>query len=164
MSSQRHQGTRPRRIRRGGAARCHARPGWFRTDAQGMTLGELAIILVLVGIVSAMASPYLLQARNEYRFDHGAREVLRGLQRARFEAVRRNESVAFSQVDATHFSVDGLGQFEIPNGVRFVSGPATIQFASFGPVVGGVAAPLVLSDGRRTKEIVINLSGYASLE
>lgn len=149
-----------RRVR--GARR---RPGYGRrgTMSPGMTLGELAIILVIVGIVLSMATPYLLRARNDYTMDNAARDVLRGLQRARFEALRRNESVYFARLDATHYRIEGLGDFAIPGGLRFVSGPDTVRFASFGPVLGG-ASPIVLTDGQRDRTITINLSGYASLE
>lgn len=128
-----------------------------------MTLGELVMVVLLIGIIATMATPYLIEARARYRFEEGANEVLRGLQRARFEAIRRNATVDFTRVSPTRFQVEHVGEFEVPGGVEFSSGPTTIQFASFGPVIGGVVAPIVLSDGARTAEIVINLSGYASL-
>jgi type II secretory pathway pseudopilin PulG len=127
-----------------------------------MTLGELVIVVLLIGTIAGMATPYLIEARARYRFENGAREVLRGLQLARFEAVRRNQSIEFTRLTPTRFMVEGVGEFDIPGGVEFVSGPTSIQFASFGPILEAVA-PIVLSSGNRTAEIVINLSGYARL-
>ena len=163
MSSLRPKGTRPCSGGRCGRIARGAVPALRGRMRPGFTLGELAIVVALVGIVLSMATPYLLRARAEYTFDNGAREVLRGLQRARFEALRRNQSVYFARVDATHFEVEGIGDFELPSPLRFVSGPDTVRFASFGPVLGG-ADPIVLTDGAREKRILITLSGYASLE
>lgn len=66
---------------------------------RGVTLIELAIALVLLGLVLALAAPaYVTWAQNT-QARTAAEAVKNGLQLARTEALRRNKTVRFQLVD-----------------------------------------------------------------
>lgn len=62
----------------------------------GVTLIELIIGIVIVGIVLALAMPSYSTWIQNTRLRNGAESILNGLQLARAEAVRRNVNVCFT--------------------------------------------------------------------
>ncbi len=61
----------------------------------GVTLIELVITLVIIGIATTLAFPSYVQWIQNTRLRNGAESILNGLQLARAEAVRRNANVQF---------------------------------------------------------------------
>jgi type IV fimbrial biogenesis protein FimT len=68
----------------------------MRNQQNGVTLIELIIAVVIVGIVTALALPSYSNWIQNTRLRNGAESILNGLQLARAEAVRRNTNVQFT--------------------------------------------------------------------
>lgn len=64
-----------------------------RAIPAGFTLLELLVVIVIIGVVSAIAFPNFRVMIANNRLSAGANEVLAGLQSARMEALRRNTRV-----------------------------------------------------------------------
>lgn len=62
-------------------------------NSKGFTLIEIMITTVLIGIVAAMAAPYLDTAFQNQRFKSGNREVISTLRKARSQAIATKEPV-----------------------------------------------------------------------
>lgn len=127
-------------------SRAH-RNGTRHNQRSGFTLVELIIVLVIVGVVAAMAVPRLDLAG--YRADAGARLVRGALQVAHRTAIARQSDVIVS------FDADGggvriaedlnsNGQIDadervtwkrFDGGIRFATPPATIDGGNGGAVV-----------------------------
>ena len=118
----------------------------------GLTLIELIIGVVIVGIVLALAMPSYATWIQNTRLRNGAESILTGLQFARAEAVRRNTNVSFTLGVGTAWTV----------GCNTVTAtcPATIQSHTAGDgasaavtvaMVAGGANPVIFSNlGRLT--------------
>ncbi len=118
----------------------------------GLTLIELIIGVVIVGIVLALAMPSYATWIQNSRLRNGAESILTGLQFARAEAVRRNTNVSFTLGVGTAWMV----------GCNTVTAtcPATIQSHTAGDgsssavtvaMVAGGANPVIFSNlGRLT--------------
>jgi type IV fimbrial biogenesis protein FimT len=87
----------------------------MRNQQNGVTLIELIIAVVIVGIVTALALPSYSNWIQNTRLRNGAESVLNGLQLARVEAVKRNANVQF---------VLGLNTAWIVGCVNVVAAPA----------------------------------------
>lgn len=88
----------------------------------GMTLIELAIGLVIVGILMAAAMPGFRSWIQNTQVRTAAESVQNGLQLARAEAVRRNAPVRFDLTDATGLILWNVGCVTVTTDC-----PATIQ-------------------------------------
>lgn len=84
----------------------HARPEPCRYSAlrsrralRGVTLVELVVVLVMLVALSAMAVPSAMTWIRNTEIRNVASSIQAGLQRARTEAMRRNEPVRFSLID-----------------------------------------------------------------
>jgi prepilin-type N-terminal cleavage/methylation domain-containing protein len=69
----------------------------------GFTLVEMMVALAIGGIMTAMAVPNFNQMREGYRLRAATYEVFTALQRARSEAVKRNNNYRFSLVNGTTY-------------------------------------------------------------
>ena len=77
-----------------------------RERARGLTLLELLIVLVLIGIVASITIPILGSGVSTTQLRTAAREVAAGLRTARGQAIaQRSESVLVVDVAARAFSV-----------------------------------------------------------
>ena len=78
----------------------------MREHARGLTLLELLIVLVLIGIVASITIPILGYGVSTTQLRSAAREVAAGLRTARGQAIsQRTESVLVLDVAARAFSV-----------------------------------------------------------
>jgi len=71
----------------------------LRLTTRGMSLIELVVVLTLLVALMAMAAPNVMVWVRNTEIRNVASSVQAGLQRARAEAMRRNELVRFSLVD-----------------------------------------------------------------
>lgn len=77
-----------------------------RERARGLTLLELLIVLVLIGLITAVTIPILGNGVSTTQLRSAAREVAAGLRTARGQAItQRTESVLVLDVAARAFSV-----------------------------------------------------------
>jgi prepilin-type N-terminal cleavage/methylation domain-containing protein len=86
-------------------------------NVRGFTLLELVMVLAILGVISAMAIPALLNTTRQIRLAANARQVERELQGARMKAVRSNRAIRvhFNCPAATQYrSVELLGTVQTP--------------------------------------------------
>ena len=63
-----------------------------RSDQQGFSAIELAVVVLLVGLVIAIASPQIANAMREHRLGGAVREVIDVIQRAKAQAMADNKT------------------------------------------------------------------------
>jgi len=99
-----------------------------RRQARGFSLIEVAVILMVIGIITAFIVPQALSWMRLYRLGVGARNVATALQRARYLATSNNTRVAMTIPEAQHLRIEQYGQLagaeaevkvtiEMPNGI-----------------------------------------------
>jgi prepilin-type N-terminal cleavage/methylation domain-containing protein len=130
---------------------------------RGLTLIELLIVIVIVGILAAVSIPRINTIRTTIAIDAAANQVLGDLRRARAEALKRNRSMLMQKTGSTTYSVDSIGSRTLPNEATFSAGSDSIRFSSFGPPVTGAASFTVSLSGR-TKRVVVSAAGLMVVE
>ncbi|MEZ5358901.1 MAG: GspH/FimT family pseudopilin [Candidatus Zixiibacteriota bacterium] len=113
------------------------------SNDRGITLVELMVIVVIIGIVSAMAFPNFSQAINRLRFKGAARDIVSTMRLARSNAITQKQpyGVYFDQDDMTVTSFLDLVN---PAGGSFESGDSVLavdslpdDFVALGTSFGG---------------------------
>ena len=129
------------------------------SSVRGFSLIELLVVLVVIGTALTIALPKAAALRQGMLLDGAAQQVLGDLQRAQFEAIKRNQSLKVVLTGPTSYNVQFIGARELDGGVQFVSAPDTMRFASFGPPASGPAI-YVLRFGSREKRVEISAAGF----
>jgi prepilin-type N-terminal cleavage/methylation domain-containing protein len=129
------------------------------SSVRGFSLIELLVVLVLIGTALSIALPKASALRQRMLLDGAAQQVLGDLQRAQFQAIRRNQSVRVVLTGPTSYSIESAGARELDGGVQFLSAPDTVRFASFGPPASGPAM-YVLRLGSREKRVELSAAGF----
>ena len=102
-------------------------PSSHRRTARGFSLIEVAVILMVIGIITAFIVPQALAWMRLYRLGVGSRNVATALQRARYLATSNNTRAALTITGAQLMRVEQYGQLpgaeaqvvvsmEMPNG------------------------------------------------
>lgn len=133
-----------------------------RCARSGLTLVELLIVIVIMGIMLAASLPRISQIRTGMRIDGAAQQVLGDLRRARSEALKRNQSVLVRKTGSTTYDVQFVGIRALPTGVEFTAGSDSIRFGAFGPPVSG-GASFTLGFGGRTRQVTLSASGLMAV-
>lgn len=120
----------------------------MRIKQRGVTLIELIIGIVIVGIVLALATPSYSTWVQNTRLRNGAESVLNGLQLARAEAVRRNADVQFTLGANTSWTVGCV--------IVTATCPANIQAHSAGDA-SSASVTMTMSAGGANPVIFSNL-------
>jgi type IV fimbrial biogenesis protein FimT len=81
------------------------KPSSPRRAARGMTLIEIAVVLVILGLMLVAAMPSLGAWLRNTQVRNTATSILNGLAQARNEAIRRNTPIRFSFVSLTDSAV-----------------------------------------------------------
>jgi prepilin-type N-terminal cleavage/methylation domain-containing protein len=133
------------------------------TGRKGFTLTEMAIVLLLVGIITSMAMPRITQTRDRLTLETATHEFARAFSLARSEAIRLNRRVTVQPSGDTAY-VLSTGQISLPHGGHFTIVPDdSISFASFGPPVAGVGTYEITYKGR-TSNIEISAAGFVRVQ
>ncbi|MEC5399777.1 GspH/FimT family pseudopilin [Uliginosibacterium sp. H1] len=98
--------------------------------ARGFSLIELMVTVTVLALLLAAALPNFREYLNNSRVRAVASEVHDGLQYARMEAIRRNESVTFCMAAATGTGWDVLTGTSCTGGTSLRSRPASASDAS----------------------------------
>ena len=77
----------------------------MRRSQAGFTLIEMMVALAIGGILTAIAVPNFAEMREGYRLRAATYDVFAALQRARSEAVKKNNNYRFSLVDLTTYRI-----------------------------------------------------------
>jgi type II secretory pathway pseudopilin PulG len=124
---------------------------------------EMLLVVVIMGILMAIVAPRFGNMRVKYQVEAAAQQLVRDLNRARTEAVKRNANVYLAKTSTTAYDLQHVGARSLPNNVVFSSGPDTVRFAAFGPAITG-AATFMLTLSGVAKSVKVNASGFASVQ
>jgi type IV fimbrial biogenesis protein FimT len=134
----------------------------FLRQRAGYSLMELLLVLVIFGIVAGIAMPSAQKVGRGTRLTSGAQQLIGDMRLARTEAIRRNTSIYVARTGTSTYHIQNIGDRTLPEGVTFASGPDTVRFAAFGPVLTG-AAVYSLSLNGKTASVRVGPSGHASV-
>ena len=130
---------------------------------RGVTLVEILVVVVMIGIMTSMALPRFNRMRQQWRLESAAQQLVGDLHRARVQALKRNDYVDLDVTGASTYTIRFLGARTLPDGVTFAEGaPAKVRFAAFGPALTGASSYEVLY-GSYEREIHVNAAGFASI-
>jgi prepilin-type N-terminal cleavage/methylation domain-containing protein len=96
----------------------------------GFSMVEVAVVVLIVGVIIAFATPKITNAMREYRLDQGIRQVVDAIKRAKAQAVANNKTACVIADTANN----RLGLFVFNNAgdvirTDYVSLPQDIEFA-----------------------------------
>jgi prepilin-type N-terminal cleavage/methylation domain-containing protein len=137
---------------------------------RGFTLVEIALVIVIVGMLIGIAVPRFTAMRNGLQLDTAAHQLAGELRRAQIEAVKRNKTIRVVKTGTSTYDVESLTpavtvlysrSFE--PGVGFTAGAMTVSFPSFGPPIGGGAA-FPITFGGRTKTVTVGANGIITVQ
>lgn len=133
----------------------------------GFTLVEVLIVMVIVGILAALAAPSFSQFIKSQRMKSMASDLNSSLTLARSEAIKRNESVTLSPTTSGAWQ-DGwqIADPDNPgNNIQVhsaftgltVSGPASVTYQSSGRVQGNAAPAFNISAPGASDQRCVNV-------
>ncbi len=135
----------------------------------GMTLVEVALALVLVGLISSLAAPLAGRFRDRYIVQAVAADIAGSHQRARIRAVLEGRSTELEiRADSLILRVTQAGGAmspawaapgPVPRGAAMASPPRTLRFAPTGVTLGFANATFVVTRGSARRQVVVSRLG-----
>ncbi len=139
---------------------------------RGVTLIELACIIVILGILGAITVPMMARPLNTIAVESAAHQLVRAHMRARMAALRTNR-VALLQLTADSLVVTVLdGQDTVPewkrigpaaDGIELTGPTRLLRFTPTGISFGVSNGTWVVSKGGVTRRVVISRYGRVSV-
>ena len=139
----------------------------------GFTLVETLLVIVVVGILLAIALPRFAEARQRMQLDTAAYQLAGDLRRAQVEAIKRNRTIELAKTGASTYNIQSVPTILIPlvtvfhtrsfEHGAFAAGAMSVQMASFGPPIGGGANFTVELNGRQ-KVVTVSASGLVTVQ
>jgi len=156
-------------------------------SCKGLTLIELLLAIVLLGILAGLASLQVAPLLSRARLDRGARQVATDLQSARMKAIAQNSRFRVTfRSDAHNYVVDKdengdwrrhvLGAhgsvaaddavIALPLGVHItaVNSGGDVIFVPRGYADGGMTVILGSATGTERRRVVVNLAGRVRID
>jgi prepilin-type N-terminal cleavage/methylation domain-containing protein len=130
---------------------------------RGFTLVEALTVIVVAGLLLAIAAPRFTAMRNGLLLDTAARQLAGDLRRAQTEAIKRNQTVVVAKVNDSIYSITSVGNRKLESGVQFAAAAMTVSLASFGPPVGG-GATFTVNYAGRTKTVTVGANGLVTVQ
>lgn len=135
---------------------------------RGYTLVEMLIVVVLIGIMSAVAIRGMSDAKTSFTLDRAVQELQGEVRRAQSEAIRRNSRLTLSRLNDSTFQVavtssgTVIGQTRLPWPAKFgASSTASVVLQGFGQPA--TSASFVVTVNRRQRTLQLNSVGRISI-
>jgi len=122
-------------------------------NSRGFSMVELVVAIAIMLVIMAIAIPNFLRAMNTYRLGSTAIDVANMLQRARYEAIKRNANISCRAIppgNPTTVYIDLNANLAmdpdeprvlLPTDIQFVGAPPAPGPASMGPGYAGAQPP-----------------------
>lgn len=147
--------------------------GMYHALARAFTTIELIIVMLIVGMMAAFATPHLGRWLSTTGVDTAAREIATELQLGKMRAISQNTRYRIS-FDADHNTYlvqkDVAGAWQdvgapkpLPAGVNLVSATANPVFQTLGTAPGGTTITLQNAQGR-TRKVTVSFAGRVKVE
>jgi prepilin-type N-terminal cleavage/methylation domain-containing protein len=137
---------------------------------RGFTLVEVALVVVVMGLMLAIATPRFTAMRNGLTLDAAAYQVAGDLRRAQVEAIKQNKTIQVVKTGTSTYSIQSINPGvtviyarSLEPGVQFDAAAMTVSFPSFGPPIGG-GATFTVGYGGRTKTVTVGANGLVSVQ
>lgn len=136
--------------------------------SRGVTLPELLLALVVVGLLSLIALPRLAAVTSANALRHEATQLVAALDAARTTAIRVGAPSTLSLSDSSYVVVGGLQGDSVrtrripgpgSRGVRLSGGGAPIRFGAAGLAIGVANRTLILTRGGSARRVVLSRLG-----
>jgi prepilin-type N-terminal cleavage/methylation domain-containing protein len=144
-----------------------------RLQEGAFTIIELMIVLMVVGVLAAFATPRLGRWLATTGIDAAAREIATELQLGKMRAISQNTRYRLSfntenntyqmQKDVTGTWQDVGNRKLLPTGVDLVHATATPTFQTLGTAPGGATITLRTAQGRM-RTITVSFAGRVQVE
>lgn len=132
----------------------------MRARRRGMTLPELAIVLAIVGLLTAIAVPSVQNSMRQHSLEEATQKFGGDLVNAQTIAIKKNRAVTVARVGTTGYTVDGGATKLLPASVTFASSSAaSVTFVSFGPPTTGAATFTIVWDANHQRTVSVNAGG-----
>lgn len=82
-------------------------------ENSGFTLIELMIAIAIIGIMTAIAVPAVMNWLPNYRLKAAARDLYSNMQKAKIEAVKSNKDALISFVAGTYVPAGRIGSYQV---------------------------------------------------
>jgi prepilin-type N-terminal cleavage/methylation domain-containing protein len=150
-----------------------ARPQRAGSCGAAFTIVEMMIVLLIMGILAATATPSFFRSLRHHRLESAARRVKLDLEQARHAARLKSESQSITftgptgytlssgvegMISATRtYSVDlATAPYELDSVTLNLGGPTAISFNGYG--TASVGGTIVLAAGDETRTVTLNIS------
>jgi len=136
--------------------------------SRGVTLPELLLALVVVGLLSLIALPKLAAVTSANALRHEATQLVAALDAARTAAIRVGAPSTLTLSDSSYTVVGGLPgdsvhAWRIPGpatrGVRLTGAGGPIRFGASGLAIGVANRTLTLTRGSNSRRVVLSRLG-----
>lgn len=135
---------------------------------RGMTLIELAMVLVIMGLLASAAGPSVAGMRDRYLVTSMATAVANAHNRARIHAVLtgaaaelevRTDSLIVRSVTGIDTTVVWTAPGPLSQGIALGGAPRVLRFAPTGITMGFANATFVLTRGSGHRQVVVSRLG-----
>ena len=130
------------------------------SDNRGFSLLELMIVIVMIGIMTAIVAPNYSEYRRRWELESAAQQLVGNLHRARIEAIMQNKVVWVARTSSSAYTIRFLGEQVLSGAVTFAGAADTIRFAPFGPTLSGQTTVELKLQGQ-TAQVRVGVAGGA---